>query len=105
MGEGRRAMALGTQGLGEWQWPMEKCASPSREEHGAPAWHVNITWGDARMWAFMKAPTGVDRVRRGTGVSIGAGQEEAGAQLLLEEGQWDPLVPYMRKKAGMGVWG
>lgn len=69
MGEGRRPMALGTQGLRERQWPMETCAPHSTEDHGAPVWHVNITWGEACVWVFTRASTGAHRVCRWTGVS------------------------------------
>lgn len=67
MGEGRRPMALGTQWLGEWQWPMEMCAPHSTEEHGAPVWHVNITWGSLHVGLH----EGIDRCTQSVRVDWG----------------------------------
>lgn len=44
-----------------------------------------------------------DRCRRSVQVGWGeqcTGQEEAGTQLLLEDGQQDPMTPYRGEKRG-----
>ena len=79
---------------------MEKRAPYSTEEQGPPVWHMNMTWGEAHVWAFMRPPTGADgSVQVGWGEQC-TGQEEAGTQLLLEDGQQDPVTPYRGEKRG-----
>lgn len=66
--------AVGTHRLEEW--PAEKRAPYSTEEQGPPVWHMNMTWGEAHVWAFMRPPTGADGVCRWAGVSSALGRKK-----------------------------